>query len=108
MEEFYYKAIYDVLQGTAQHAHKTTMLKKLKTKLICLNNKHRQRMMVGIGDQDRMKGENPSLHQIIKARKRQRRRMIQQIRDEQGMTHTTTMAIIKAFAKHFLTNFNRS
>jgi len=105
MEVFYYKAIYDVLQGTAQQAQKIRMLKKLKTKLICLNNKHRQKMMVDIGDQDRMKGENPSLHQIIKARKRQNRRMIQQITDEQGMTHTTTMAIIQDFAKHFCNKF---
>jgi hypothetical protein len=98
MEDFYYT-------GTTQHARKITLLKKLKAKLVCLNNKHHKKMILDIGDQDRMTGENPSLHHIIGARKRQHRRMIQQIRDEQEATHTTTTTIIQAFATHFCKKF---
>ena len=105
MEYLYYTAIYDVLQGTYQHAQKITALKKLKAKLARLNNKHRKKIMVDIVDRDTMKGENSSLHHIIRARKRQHRRMVQQIRDEQGVTHTSTMTIIRAFATHFCNKF---
>jgi len=38
MENFYYTALYDVLQEPGQHAAKAIKLKKLKTKIIRLNN----------------------------------------------------------------------
>ena len=105
MEEFYYKAINDVLHEPIQHAQTTTMLKKLKAKLIGLNSKHHQKLLIDTEEQDRLQGENPSLCHIIKCRKRKHKRTIQQIRDENGTTHTTTRAIIRAVTVHFSTKF---
>ena len=105
MEDFYYKALYEVLLEPIQHAQKMTMLKKLKAKLIRLNSTHRQKMMIDTEEQNRLPVENPSLYHFIKSRKRKHKRTIQQIRDEHGTTHTTTMAIMRALTAHFSTKF---
>ena len=42
LEEFYYTAIYEVLQQPAPQAEKMSKLKDLKAKIIWLNNTHRQ------------------------------------------------------------------
>jgi len=67
------------------------MLKKLKVKLIRLNSKHRQNLLIDTEEQDRLQGENPSLYHVIKCRKRKLTRTIQQIRDDNGTAHTATM-----------------
>jgi len=41
--------------------------------------------MIDTGDEDRTIGETPSLHHIIKTRKRQESRTIKQIRDDQEL-----------------------
>jgi len=71
MENFYYTAVYYVLQEPGQHAAKAIKLKVLKAKIIRLNNSYRQRVMLDTTEQDRIDGEPPSLHHIIKTRKRQ-------------------------------------
>ena len=70
MENFYYAVIYDVLQGNDPQIVKTQTMRKLKAKIIRMNSIYSQRRLVDIGDQDRLQGEEPSLHRLIKARKR--------------------------------------
>jgi len=81
------------------------MLKKLNAKLTHLNSKHRQKLMIDTEEQDRQPGENPSLYHIIKSRNLKHKRTVQQIRDEHGTTHTTTMAIMRALTAHFSNKF---
>ena len=69
LEEFYYTAIYEVLQQPAPHAEKMSKLKELKAKIIRLNNTHRQRLLIDTSEQDRIAGEPPSLHNLLRTRK---------------------------------------
>jgi len=65
MEDFYYTVIYDVREP-GQHADKMLKLKSLKAKIVRLNNTYRQRVMLNTAEQDRVEGEPPSLHHLIK------------------------------------------
>jgi len=101
MEEFYYSAIYDVLQVPEPHADKMLKLQKLKAKIVRLNSPYRQRVMIDTEEHDQIAGEYPSLHHLLKSQKRQEHRLIRQIVDENEETHTTPASILQAFATHF-------
>jgi len=94
-ENFYYTAIYDVLGEPDHHMSKALALRKLKAKIIGLNSIHRQRLVVDTGEQDRLVGGEPSLHDLLKTRKRQATRLINQIYDDNGILQTSTASILK-------------
>ena len=91
-----------MLQEPGQHAAKAIKLKNLKAKIIRLNNSYRQRVMLDTTEQDRIDGEPPSLHHIIKTRKRQTNLLIDhsrwQQRDSEHL-HIDTESIFNAFSQ---------
>jgi hypothetical protein len=76
-------------------------LKSHKAKIVRLNNTYRQRVILKTAEQDRVEGESPSLHHLIKHRKRQENQMINKIRDDNGAMQETSTAIVEAFTTHF-------
>jgi hypothetical protein len=70
MEDFYYSAMYDVLQDERDNGDKALALKSLQAKIIRLNSTY-YRSMVDNGVKDRFGSEDPSLHHLINERKRQ-------------------------------------
>jgi len=105
MEKFLYEDIFDALQEPIHHNKKITALKNLKAKIVRLNNISRQKVMIDTGYEDRIMGETPSLHHIVKTRQRQENRTMKQICDDHSTTHTASMAIIKAFTMQFRVKF---
>ena len=101
MEDFYYSAMYDVLQVPEPHADKMLKLKRLKAKIIKLNSPYRQRVIVDTEEHDQIAEEYPSLHHLLQSRKRQENSLIRQIVDENEETHTTSASILRACATHF-------
>jgi hypothetical protein len=67
LEEFYYTVIYDIVREPGQHHDKMVKLKKLKAKIVRLNNTYRHRVMLNAAGHDRIDGESPTLHHILKA-----------------------------------------
>jgi hypothetical protein len=57
--------------------------------------------MLNTAEQDRVEGEPPSLHHLIKNRKRQENRMINKTRDDNSLMHGSSTAILKAFTTQF-------
>jgi len=53
-----------------------------------------------------MIGENPSLHHLIKVRKRQASRTIKTICDDQDITYTESFGIMNVFTIHFRKKFS--
>ena len=105
MENLHYTAIYDVLQEPDQHTSKTLAMRRLKAKIIRLNSIHCQRLLVDTGEQDRIMGEEPSLHHLLKTRKFQARRLIKQIHDDNGTLQISSMSILKVFSTRFRAKF---
>jgi hypothetical protein len=101
MEDFYYSAIYDVLREQGPHADNLFKLKRLKAKVVRLSRPYRQRLLVDTPEQDQVAGEHPSLHHLLRSRKRQETRLIRQIVDDNDETQTTSTTILRAFATHF-------
>jgi len=105
LEEFYYTAIYDIVREPAQHSDKMVRLKSIKAKIVRLNNTYRHRVMLNTAEHDRIEGESPTLHHLLKRRKRQENRMISKIRDDSGVTQENSLAKLKAFSTRFLNSF---
>ena len=80
-------------------------MRKLKAKIVRLNSTHSQRLLVDIGEQDRLQGEEPSLHHLLKARKRKAKRLITQVLDDNDILQTSSMSIMKVFSSYFRTKF---
>ena len=97
---FYYTAIYDVLQNRDLHATKATILKKLKTKIVRLHSAQWMDALTDTLEQDRMLGEEPSLHHFPKGPKRQEQRTVHQMYGNIGTQHTSSTDILRIFTKH--------
>ena len=101
MEDFYYSAMYDVLQDERDNGNKALALKGLQAKIIRLNSTYCRSMWVDNGVQDRFGSEDPSLHHLIEERKRQVQRTVHTIHDKNGSLLTSSLDILCAFAEHF-------
>jgi len=106
MEHFYYSAIYDVLQDERDSGDKALALKSLKAKIIRLNSTHYRSMWVDNGVQDRFGEEDPSLHHLMKERKRQVQRTVHMIHDKNGSPQTSSLDILRVFAEHFKSKYD--
>ena len=100
MEIFYYSAMYSVLQDTTPQRTQAFALKKLKAKIIRLNSKHNLGMFTDNGEQDRITGEEPSLHHLLKIRKRQSQRPVHQVYDTDGSLKTSPADILRVFTDY--------
>ena len=101
MEDFYYSAMYDVLQDERDNSNKELALKSLQANIMRLNSAYYPSMCVDNGVQDRLGSEDPSLHHLIKERKRQVQRTVHTIHDKNGSLLTSSLDILLAFAEHF-------
>ena len=86
MENFYYEALYAILQET--HQHETSPLKQPKARIVRLHSTG-QRRVLGISELDKFAGEEPTLYHLLKMRRRQESRMVHRVRDNYGNTRTT-------------------
>jgi len=100
LENFYYKAIYQVLQTPANYAHKANELKRLKAKIIRLHSAQRHGILLDNGETERMLGEDLSIHHFIQAIRRKKARSIAHIYDKEGSLHTILADIRRRFAAH--------
>jgi hypothetical protein len=57
--------------------------------------------MIDTTDQNKMEGEEPSLHHLLKERKGQQQRTINTIYDAEGVLQDTSINILRAFAGYF-------
>ena len=101
MEHFYYSAFYDVLQYERDSGDKALALKSLKAKIIRLNITYYRSMWVDNGVQDSFGEEDPSLHHLIKERKREVQRTVPIIHDKNGSPQTSSLDVLRVFAEHF-------
>ena len=98
MENFYYDVIYRVLQDPANYAKKAIALKRLKPKIIRLNNVRQLGVLLDSGDPDRIVGEELSVRHYIKATKRQKVGTVHQIRDQEGTLQRSSADILRTFS----------
>jgi len=63
-------------------------------------------MWVDNGVQDRFGEEEPSLHHLIKERKRQVQRTVHMILDKNGSPQTSSLDVLRVFAEHFRSKYD--
>ena len=106
MENFYYSAIYQVLQAPANHVQKATTLKRLKAKIIRPHSIQQQGILLDNGDPDKIVGEELSIHNFISAIQQQKARTVTQIYDQEGTLHKSSAEILRTFAAYMRRTFD--
>ena len=104
MENFYYSAICSALQDTTPQRTQAVALKRLKAKIIRLNRKHHLGIFIDNGEQDRINGEEPSLHHLLKIRKRQAQLSVHQVSDTDGSLKKSPADILRVFTDYIRRN----
>ena len=80
-------------------------MKELRAQIERLNSTFHQSTIPDTEEHDKTLGEAPSLNHNNKSRKRQKSRTIKRISDEHDKIHSTSTAIINAFALYFNEKF---
>jgi hypothetical protein len=70
MKNHLYQCIYDILRTDKPEEEKYQILKKYKAKIVCLNAKKEEKLMLDMENHDKIEDEEPSLFHILKKRKR--------------------------------------
>jgi hypothetical protein len=105
LENFYYEAIYTLLQTPADHATKAAKLKHLKAKITRLHHEKQKCLFLSNDGRNRLEGETPSLYHLLKARKREESTTIQTLHDGNGVPQTTIAGILTTFKNNMCEKF---
>ena len=100
MENHLYECLYDIIRDTAPMSEKLPALQHYKAKIVRLHAERRKKALLDIHDHDILEGEEPTLFQVLRITRRREARGIQQVKDKQGITHSTTRGITDAFVAH--------
>jgi hypothetical protein len=96
LENIYYTAIHSLLYEDSVSVKRLTKLNELKAKILRLHRQESQKRFLDVGNEDNV-AMNISLHHIIRTRKRQSRRLITNITDENGIQHSNNKDITRTF-----------
>jgi hypothetical protein len=105
LKNFYYEAIYNLLQTPGDHAITVITLKNLKAKITRLHSEEQKRLLLSNDDRDRLEGGEPSLYHLLKARK-QKATTIRPLHDGNGVLQMTAN-ILTTFKDYTLEKFSR-
>ena len=101
MEDHLHECLLDILKADIPEEEKRPVLQKYKAKLVRLNARKRENLLLDTQPQDRMDAEDMSLYHLIKIAKRRTAREITQITDEQGHRQTTAKGIAATLVQHY-------
>jgi hypothetical protein len=98
LENFNHEAIYDILKEENLQESTFTKFRQLKAKIIRPYHKPKQSLHLDTEESDTTPGEEPSLYQLFKQRRRQESRTVEWIYDNEGNLQTTQTGTFHAFA----------
>jgi exonuclease III len=105
MEQHLMECVYDILRCNAPPAERFRSLQRYKAKLVRLHATRNDTALLDIREDDHLEGEDTSIYQILRMRKRRAAREITSVTDQQGTTHTLPTAIADAFVTHMREKF---
>jgi hypothetical protein len=96
LENFHYDVIYHLLkEPTSDQTH--TKLRQLKAKIVRLYTAPQHRRCVDTADTDVLEGESLSLYHLIRQRRRQTTRLVDNIQDVEGTIKNAPFDILRVF-----------
>jgi hypothetical protein len=96
VENFYYDAIYALLDADKDSRDKMLQMQRLKAKILRLKSAHYKSKQLDVGANDDYRDEQSCLYQLIKTRKRQRQRTIISLLNADGSMGRTTKELLGA------------
>jgi hypothetical protein len=105
MENFYFSCIYDLLQGAATHADMHSQLNSLKVKLVNLQHRKLQMILLDTNQADRINSETPSLYNVLQMMRREER-TITALQDDGGDIQTTPGGIARAMTSYLKNKYD--
>jgi hypothetical protein len=105
VENFYYDAIYTLLDADKDSRDKMLQMKYLKAKILRLKSAHYKSMQLDVRANNDYRDEQPSLYQLLKTRKRQRQRTITSLLNTNGSMGRTTKELMGACYDYYSHKF---
>jgi hypothetical protein len=88
LENFYYDVMYQAIRNPTNHQNTARKLKEMKAKIMTLHIINKGGILMDTVEKDRLPGEEVTLHQYIKSRKRRLPRTVSHVTDEHGSFQT--------------------
>jgi hypothetical protein len=104
---YYYTCVYEVLQQATPDDTTLPTLNRLKAKLVRLHRVRLQKLLIDSNDDDRIEGENPTLHNVLQMQKRREERTIYGLRDTDGVLQTKPRGIAQTLTTHLREKYDR-
>ena len=106
MENFYYSCIYDLLKRDHTHAKMRAQLNNLKAKLVNLQHRKLQAVLLDTDQEDRIEGETPSLYNVLQMKRRREERTITALQEEGGEIQITPAGIARTMTTYLKEKYN--
>ena len=106
MENLYFSCIYDLLQGDATHADMCSQLNSLKAKLVNLQHRKLQTILLDTDQAGRIDGEAPSLYNVLQMKRRRDERTITALQDDGGDIQTTPGRIARTMTTYLKNKYD--
>jgi hypothetical protein len=104
LENFYIDVMYQAIRDPTPYQHKARLLHEKKAKII-LHNIHKRVILMDTVEKDRVQGEEITIHQYIKWRKRRMARTVSYVTDEQGDLQMDKAEILRIFTDHLVQHY---
>jgi hypothetical protein len=107
MENYYYECIYESLQQPAHNVDTRSVLQKLKAKIVRLHNIRLNQLPIDNNTAERIEGEQPTMYNILKMRRKRNEPTITALRDQDGITQTTPRGIARTLVTYMCEKYKR-
>jgi hypothetical protein len=98
--------VYEILRGD-KPSKENSALRRYKAKLVRLHAERKPKALLEFAEKDMLDGEEPSILQVLRVRKRRATREVTQVTVDHGNQHTTPGAIRRVFVKHVEDKYKR-
>jgi hypothetical protein len=101
MENHLYTCIYDIQKQGITPDKKIVALNRYRAKLVRLQARRTEQLLVDTSERDRIDGEETILYQVIKAKKRRERKIIQRTQNQHGRITEEPTEVAHIFVEHW-------
>jgi hypothetical protein len=101
MENHLYTCIYDIQKQDIPPDKKIAALNRYRAKLVRLQARRTEHLLLDTSERDRIDGEETTLYQVLKAKKIREARIIQRTQNQQGRITEEPTEIAYIFVEHW-------
>jgi hypothetical protein len=98
--------MYQAIRNPTSHQNTARILKEIKAKIMRLHGINKRGILMGAVEKDMLPGEEITIHQYMKSRKRRLARTVSHLTDEHGSLQTDQAEIQLIFTDHLIKKYS--